>query len=71
MPCDPAGDLTLDSALRKCLPSFDTFDACRKGIMQQLLGQILGWPSHARQAQALESALVKQVRVKVAISWAA
>mmetsp|Transcript_33071 Transcript_33071/g.92836 ORF Transcript_33071/g.92836 Transcript_33071/m.92836 type:complete len:187 (-) Transcript_33071:148-708(-) len=31
----------------KCLPSFNTFDACRKGIMQQ-------------QAQAHENALVKQ-----------
>eukprot|EP00930_Biecheleria_cincta_P092531 TRINITY_DN824_c0_g1_i3.p1 TRINITY_DN824_c0_g1~~TRINITY_DN824_c0_g1_i3.p1 ORF type:complete len:211 (-),score=69.18 TRINITY_DN824_c0_g1_i3:123-689(-) len=31
----------------KCLPSFDTFDACRKGIMQQ-------------QAQAMENALIKQ-----------
>mmetsp|Transcript_85246 Transcript_85246/g.153532 ORF Transcript_85246/g.153532 Transcript_85246/m.153532 type:complete len:188 (-) Transcript_85246:110-673(-) len=31
----------------KCMPSFGIFDACRKGIMQQ-------------QAQALESALIKQ-----------
>mmetsp|Transcript_21760 Transcript_21760/g.39004 ORF Transcript_21760/g.39004 Transcript_21760/m.39004 type:complete len:187 (+) Transcript_21760:60-620(+) len=31
----------------KCMPSFDTFDACRKGVMQQ-------------QAQALENALIKQ-----------
>uniref|UniRef100_A0A7S1SF02 Uncharacterized protein n=1 Tax=Alexandrium catenella TaxID=2925 RepID=A0A7S1SF02_ALECA len=31
----------------KCLPSFGTFDACRKGVMQQ-------------QASALESAMVKQ-----------
>ncbi|CAE8682339.1 unnamed protein product [Polarella glacialis] len=31
----------------KCLPTFDTFDACRKGVMQQ-------------QAQALENSLVKQ-----------
>eukprot|EP00440_Ansanella_granifera_P066425 gb/GFBE01072045.1/.p1 GENE.gb/GFBE01072045.1/~~gb/GFBE01072045.1/.p1 ORF type:complete len:191 (+),score=69.31 gb/GFBE01072045.1/:1-573(+) len=31
----------------KCLPSFETFDACRKGIMQQ-------------QASALENALIKQ-----------
>merc|ERR1712060_864058 len=31
----------------KCLPSFDTFDACRKGIMQQ-------------QGQAMENALIKQ-----------
>eukprot|EP00421_Protoceratium_reticulatum_P049643 CAMPEP_0168444300 /NCGR_PEP_ID=MMETSP0228-20121227/44974_1 /TAXON_ID=133427 /ORGANISM="Protoceratium reticulatum, Strain CCCM 535 (=CCMP 1889)" /LENGTH=189 /DNA_ID=CAMNT_0008458731 /DNA_START=65 /DNA_END=634 /DNA_ORIENTATION=- len=31
----------------KCLPSFSTFDACRKGIVQQ-------------QAAALEGALVKQ-----------
>merc|ERR1719330_1774470 len=31
----------------KCLPLFGTFDACRKGVMQQ-------------QAQALENALVKQ-----------
>merc|ERR1712039_816332 len=31
----------------KCLPTFSTFDACRKGIMEQ-------------QASALESSLVKQ-----------
>eukprot|EP00931_Biecheleriopsis_adriatica_P045785 TRINITY_DN2622_c0_g1_i5.p1 TRINITY_DN2622_c0_g1~~TRINITY_DN2622_c0_g1_i5.p1 ORF type:complete len:201 (-),score=62.15 TRINITY_DN2622_c0_g1_i5:46-600(-) len=31
----------------KCLPTFETFDACRKGIMQQ-------------QAQALENSLIKQ-----------
>merc|ERR1719343_1364371 len=31
----------------KCMPDFGSFDACRKGIMQQ-------------QAQSLESALVKQ-----------
>eukprot|EP00933_Yihiella_yeosuensis_P025251 TRINITY_DN19603_c0_g1_i1.p1 TRINITY_DN19603_c0_g1~~TRINITY_DN19603_c0_g1_i1.p1 ORF type:complete len:190 (+),score=50.48 TRINITY_DN19603_c0_g1_i1:67-636(+) len=31
----------------KCMPSFDTFDACRKGVMQQ-------------QAQALENNLIKQ-----------
>ncbi|CAJ1351163.1 unnamed protein product [Effrenium voratum] len=33
--------------MMKCLPSFETFDACRKGVMQQ-------------QAQSLENALVKQ-----------
>mmetsp|Transcript_49558 Transcript_49558/g.119261 ORF Transcript_49558/g.119261 Transcript_49558/m.119261 type:complete len:190 (+) Transcript_49558:76-645(+) len=32
---------------QKCLPTFTTFDACRKGIMQQ-------------QAEALEASLVKQ-----------
>merc|ERR1719410_3127805 len=31
----------------KCMPLFSTFDACRKGVMQQ-------------QSQALENALVKQ-----------
>eukprot|EP00933_Yihiella_yeosuensis_P073905 TRINITY_DN826_c0_g2_i1.p1 TRINITY_DN826_c0_g2~~TRINITY_DN826_c0_g2_i1.p1 ORF type:complete len:190 (+),score=63.69 TRINITY_DN826_c0_g2_i1:85-654(+) len=31
----------------KCLPSFDTFDACRKGVLQQ-------------QATALENSLIKQ-----------
>mmetsp|Transcript_69651 Transcript_69651/g.109928 ORF Transcript_69651/g.109928 Transcript_69651/m.109928 type:complete len:189 (-) Transcript_69651:57-623(-) len=33
--------------LMKCLPSYESFDACRKGIMQQ-------------QAQSLENALIKQ-----------
>merc|ERR1711972_856342 len=31
----------------KCLPSFSTFDACRKGVLQQ-------------QATALENAMIKQ-----------
>eukprot|EP00439_Symbiodinium_sp_Y106_P042436 s2208_g5.t1 len=38
-----------DSSARKmkCLPSFDAFDACRKGILKQ-------------QTQAVENALIKQ-----------
>lgn len=33
---------------RKCLPSFETFDACRKGIMQQQPGSGC-WDSMAEE----------------------